>query len=91
MGAGGMQDAQTLQEGTHTSSRGENDDIHKYLIRQTQTAFPIHAGREARGAAPAVFGTPPPPPGGRAGTKLTLLAVPLSVHHHHCGEHHAAG
>lgn len=60
MGAGGVQDAQTLQEGTHTSSRGENDDIHKYLIRQTQTAFPIHAGREARGAAPAVFGTPPP-------------------------------
>lgn len=22
---------------------------------------------------------------------LTLLAVPLGVHHHHCGEHHAAG
>lgn len=64
MGTGGMQDAQTLQEGTHTSSRGENDDIHKYLIRQTQTAFPIHAGREARGAAPAFFGTPPGLPAG---------------------------
>lgn len=32
-------------------------------------------------------GSPGP---GRCGG-LTLLAVPLGVHHHHCSEHHAAG
>lgn len=31
------------------------------------------------------------PQGGRGVKRLTLLAVSLSVHHHHRGEHHAAG